>query len=157
MSYSERTYGEIIDLDFLYLNLSKIIKLDECIFYDFGSGYGKVVDYFSKICKKSVGIEIDNKRYIKSLEYKSDNALFYNDNFFNIKINSPNIILVNNLCLGMGTNKRLSEKILNECQTGDLILVTKKMNLLNENFLNEIEVKCSWGISEVYIYMITKN
>ena len=52
MSFFERTYGEITDLDFMNQEINNIILLNhiniqDYIFYDFGSGYGKIIQFFS--------------------------------------------------------------------------------------------------------------
>ena len=157
MSFFERTYGEINDLQFLYSEINNIfsfykINNQDYIFYDFGSGYGKIVNFFSKYYKKSIGIEIDKERFQKSLMYASNNIEFYNINFFDQNIESSCIILINNLCLGIGTNKRLSLKLLNECTKYDMLILTKKMVNLENYFLYFRLVKCSWGYSELYFY-----
>ena len=163
MRYYEKTYGEIVDFQFLY-NYIKIINdsynknLSDYLFYDFGSGYGKLVNFFSKFCKKSIGVELVKEKYEKSLDCSSNstnsNVFFYNENFFDHKLNSCCILLINNLCFGPGTDKRLSLKILDECSKEDIIIVTKKLNLLEEYFLDYITIECSWGESEVYFYIL---
>ena len=157
MSYYERTYGEIDDVKTLHqeiINITSSNKLDlkNYLFYDFGSGYGKIVNYFSNHCLESIGIEIDRERYEKSLQFKSDNIHFLNFDFYYTKIKNPNIILINNLCLGIGTNKRLSLKLLNECTKNDILILTKKMVNLENYYLYHQLVKCSWGYSELYFY-----
>ena len=159
MSYYERTYGEINDLDELFKEIKNILFLNKLninnyIFYDFGSGYGKIVDFFSKYCKKSIGIEIDKVRYNESIKFISENINFYNENFFDTIIQNSCIILINNLCLGDGTNKRLSFKLLNECKEKDIIILTKKMLFLEDHFLYFKLIKCSWGYSELYFYKL---
>lgn len=47
MSYYEQTYGEIVDNVTLMNIIKKYIMPKNFIFYDFGSGNGKIVDYFS--------------------------------------------------------------------------------------------------------------
>ncbi len=133
MSFYERTYGEINDLSYLYNEIKNIFSFNninhqDYIFYDFGSGYGKIVNFFSKYYKKSIGIEIDKERFQKSLNYDNNNIEFYNSNFFDTNIDSSCIILINNLCLGTGTNKRLSYKLLH--------LWTFKMQILTNNNIN---------------------
>lgn len=160
MSFYERTYGEINDLSYLHNEIKNIFSFNninhqDYIFYDFGSGYGKIVNFFSKYYKKSIGIEIDKERFQKSLNYDNNNIEFYNSNFFDTNIASSCIILINNLCLGTGTNKRLSYKLLNECEKNDMIILTKKMPALDKYYLFYKMIKCSWGNSELYFYLIT--
>lgn len=160
MSFFERTYGEINDLQFLYNEIKNIFSFNnildqDYIFYDFGSGYGKIINFFSKYYKKSVGIEIDKERFEKSLMYNKDNIEFYNINFFDQNIESSCVILINNLCLGIGTNKRLSYKLLEECKKNDMIILTKEMPALKKYYLYYKTMECSWGNSELYFYLIT--
>ncbi len=159
MSFFERTYGEILDLNTLYYeikNISQInnINLENYKFYDFGSGYGKIINFFSNIFKLSIGVEIDNERYSKSLLYDSNKVLFLNKNFFDEEIKSSCILLANNLCLGNGTNKRLSFKILKECNKNDIIILTKQLEHLKKYYLYFKTLKCTWGQSELYFYKI---
>ncbi len=159
MRYYEKTYGEIVDLEFLYNHIKIIISshnknLSDYLFYDLGSGYGKIVNFFSNYCKKSIGIEIEKDKYEESLCFNAENIFFYNQNFFDHKLEPGCILLINNLCFGPGTNKRLSMKILNECSKGDIILVSKKMDLLEDYFLNFITLECTWGESEIYFYIL---
>ena len=160
MSFFERTYGEITDLDFMNQEINNIILLNhiniqDYIFYDFGSGYGKIIQFFSQFYKKSIGIEIDKERYTKSLMYSNNICEFYNMNFFDVNIESSCVILINNLCLGVGTNKRLSYKLLEECKKYDIIILTKQMPALQKYYLYFKTVKCTWGPSELYFYLIT--
>lgn len=160
MSFFERTYGEINDLQFLYNEIKNIFSFNnildqDYIFYDFGSGYGKIVNFFSEHYKKSIGIEIDKERFQKSLIYVSNNIEFYNINFFDQNIKSSCIVLINNLCLGIGTNKRLSYKLLDECKKNDMIILTKEMPSLKKYYLYYKTIKCSWGDSELYFYLFT--
>tara|TARA_Y100001970_G_C14238297_1_gene863296 strand:- start:1370 stop:1852 length:483 start_codon:yes stop_codon:yes gene_type:complete len=159
MSYCEKTYGEILDWENMFNEIKNILlennlEIDKYTFYDFGSGYGKIVNFFSKYLLKSIGIELVKSRYKESLIYNSNNISFKNINFFDQKINGQCIILLNNLCFNIGTNKRLSHKILNECKKNDIILTTLKLNLLQNYYLNYITLNCSWGKSELYIYLL---
>ena len=76
-------------------------------------------------------------------------------NFFDVNIESSCVILINNLCLGVGTNKRLSYKLLEECKKYDIIILTKQMPALQKYYLYFKTVKCTWGPSELYFYLIT--
>lgn len=161
MSFSERTYGELLDINPIHEKITNILslknlKISNFIFYDFGSGTGKVVHYFSKLLKYAIGIEIDKNRYEQSLKFESEspNCYFKNINFFEEKIQSPCILFLNNLCFGKGTNKRLSLKFLKECHENDIIISTTKLYLLQEYFCYEITSKCSWGESEFYFYVL---
>ena len=157
MSYHEQLYGEINDLNLLYSLINKYTnyKSFNYNFYDFGSGYGNIVLAYNNKFKRCFGIEIVKDRH--NFAEKNNNYLnvyFKNINFFDIKLDSKFVLLINNLCFKEGTNKRLSLKILEESVKGDIIIVTKKLTLLNEYFRNFYLIDCTWGESEIYIYMI---
>tara|TARA_B100000524_G_C23616227_1_gene357985 strand:- start:145 stop:408 length:264 start_codon:yes stop_codon:yes gene_type:complete len=86
----------------------------------------------------------------------NDNVIFINKNFFDVDLKKNFVLLINNLCLKEGTNKRLSQKILDNIQKNsiNLVMVSKKLDLLKEYYLNYFTIKCSWGYSEIYFDMI---
>ena len=155
MSHFETTYGEIIDTSKLYSIINTYIKNTFSYnFYDFGSGYGKIViEYHNKFIK-CCGIELLKERHIIAINNnKHPNVYFINDNFFNFPLEKQYVLLINNLCLGEGTQKRLGLKILNTPKNNNLILVTKKIKPLEKYYINFYLLECSWGFSEVYVYM----
>lgn len=156
MSYFEQTYGEILDIDNLYLIIQRyIINTNNFNFYDFGSGYGTLVINYRNKFKKCYGIEINKERHdIASSKNIQSNVFFINCNFFDITLLDNHVLFINNLCFGEGTQKRLSTKIINESKKGDLIIVTKKLKLLNKLYLTDYTLLFSWGESEIYLYKI---
>ena len=131
MSYFETTYGEIIDTTTLYSIINTYIKNTISYnFYDFGSGYGKIVNEYHNKFKKCYGIELVKNRHIVAIsKNKYNNVYFINDNFFNVSLQNKYVLLINNLCLGEGTQKRLGLKILHTHENNNIILVTKKNNI----------------------------
>jgi len=162
MSYYETTYGEITDYDSLFIEIEKIIngKESRCKiynFYDFGSGYGRLVNNFAKYFNKSIGVELVKERHDVAVEEKNKNNLnLINSNFFDVNLDGPLVLFINNLCFGKGTNKRLSHKILEELNNNDIVIVTKKLDLLDKYYLNMYTFDCSWGKSEFFFYNILK-
>ena len=155
MSYCEQLYGEIDEIVILLEIIIKYVNPTEYIFDDFGSGYGKIVNYYSYYFIKSIGVELVKERYDKALLYKeNNNTIFINDNFFNIILPKNYVLLINNIAFKEGTNKRLSLKILNENRAYNLVLVTQKLPLLKKYYLNYFKLACSWGQSEIYIYIL---
>lgn len=156
MSYFEQTYGEILDIDYLYSIIQRyVINTNNFNFYDFGSGYGRLVINYRNKFKKCYGIEINKERHdIASSKNIQSNVFFINCNFFDIALLDNHVLFINNLCFGEGTQKRLSMKIINESKKGDLIIVTKKLKLLNKSYLTDYTLLFSWGESEIYIYKI---
>lgn len=155
MSYYEMTYGEIIDTSHLYQIIEKhaSISCKDMYFYDFGSGYGNIVLQFQNKFQKSIGIELVKERYDYAVEQNNfSNVNFLWKNFFSIFLQNPCIVLVNNLCFGTGTNKRLGNKLLNEMKSNDILLTTKKINSLELYYITYYNIHCSWGQSELYVY-----
>lgn len=162
MSYYETTYGEVIDYDNLYNEIKKLLetrglKCNIYKFYDFGSGYGRLVNNFTKYFEKSIGVELVKDRHDVAIkENIVDNLILINSNFFDIKLDGPLVLFVNNLCFGKGTNKRLSKKICDELNNNDIVIVTKKLDLLEKYFINFVKLDCSWGKSEFFFYIFLK-
>lgn len=63
-------------------------------------------------------------------------------------------MLLNNLCFGDGTNKRLSKKIFEEVKEGSLIVASKQLHKLADHYKIYYTITCSWGESEIYVYKI---
>ena len=157
MSYYETTYGEIVDTTHLYQIIENhgSISCKEMYFYDFGSGYGNIVLQFQNKFQQSIGIELVKDRYDHAVKQnKFSNVNFIWENFFHIFLQNPCVILVNNLCLGTGTNKRLGCKLLNEMKSNDILMVTKKIKSLELYYITYYNIQCSWGRSELYVYKI---
>jgi SAM-dependent methyltransferase len=156
MSYYETLYGEIVD-EMKLINIIKqhINELNNTSFYDFGSGYGKITSTFHEYFRYCYGIELLKDRHTYALKNNSRaNVYFYNKNFFDVHINSPCVMLLNNLCFGDGTNKRLSKKILEEVKEGSLIVASKQLHKLADHYKTYYTITCSWGESEIYVYKI---
>lgn len=154
MSYFEQTYGEILDTSRMYSIITEYVPItSEYSFYDFGSGFGKIVEEFSNKFKLSYGIEINKERYLVSIENsKSDSVSLIYGNFFHTHVHGPCVVFCNNLCLGNGTLKRLTMKFNKELKCHDLLLVTKPLPLLSKQYSGCHRLNCSWGESEIYIY-----
>lgn len=154
MSFSEQTYGELYDTQKMFSLLCEHISYPGGYrFYDFGSGYGKVVEEYSDKFESLYGVEINKERHIMSLiNKKSDKVSLIFGNFFHTTIEGPCVVFCNNLCLGNGSLKRLSQKFNKELKPGDLLIVTKPMPLLREQYKVSHTVNCSWGDSEIYLY-----
>lgn len=156
MSYFEQTYGEILDISKMYSIITEHLPITaDYRFYDFGSGFGKIVKEYANKFKISYGIEINKERYLVSIENnKSDSLSFIYGNFFDTNVEGPCVVFCNNLCLGNGTLKRLSMKFNEELKSGDLLLVTKPLPLLHKHYDSYYTLNCSWGESEIYLYKI---
>ncbi len=154
MSYFEQTYGEILDISKMYSIITEYVPITaDYRFYDFGSGFGKIVEEYANKFKISYGIEINKERHLISIENnKSDSVSFIYGNFFYTNVEGPCVVFCNNLCLGNGTLKRLSMKFNKELKSDDLLLVTKSLPLLHKHYDSCHRLNCSWGESEIYVY-----
>jgi hypothetical protein len=155
MSYYEMTYGEIKDTKYLYQIIENYNppSCKDVRFYDFGSGYGNIVLSFRDYFQETIGIELVKERHnVAEKKNNYANVFFINKNFFHIYLQNPCVVLVNNLCLGIGTNKRLGIKLLEELSCNDLLLLTKKIDSLEKYYMDEFLIDCSWGESEIYLY-----
>ena len=154
MSYSEQTYGEIIDIQKLYsIITSHIPDTSRYYFYDFGSGFGKIVENIGSKFQLSYGIEINKERHEKAERDKRiPNSNYIYGNFFHTFVEHPSVVICNNLCLGNGTLKRLSMKFNKELNSGDLLLATKPLPLVKNQPDYLYSIDCSWGESEIYLY-----
>jgi SAM-dependent methyltransferase len=109
------------DIEFVVKKLN--IKNDD-IFFDLGSGNGKVVFLVEELCgAKVVGYELSWWTIlfakIKAL-LKRSNARFKNQNFFNVNWNKANYIYAYLYPPLMG---RVEEKFLADCHSGSVAMV----------------------------------
>jgi len=107
---------------------------DETVFFDLGSGLGKMVAHIGlkyKV-KKSVGIEYSKERYNGSLHIKEkffpteNNIIFINDNFMDTDISDATVIYLDNTALP----NNLIEKLYDEIPVGCLLLYKKSLRFI---------------------------
>jgi SAM-dependent methyltransferase len=101
------TYGELkkVGVDSLYNFIKTKIDINEkSVFYDIGSGNGKIVLHLSLISNfgKYVGVEIDKVRYlyskfIQNQVNSNDNIQFINDDIRNVDFSDATFVFVNDL------------------------------------------------------------
>ncbi len=101
------TYGELkkIGVDSLYNFMKTKININEkSVFYDIGSGNGKIVLHLSLISNfgKFVGVELDKVRYLYSKYIKTqinpdDKVKFINDDIRNVDFSDATFVFVNDL------------------------------------------------------------
>ncbi|MBI2651286.1 hypothetical protein HYX01_02350 [Candidatus Woesearchaeota archaeon] len=101
--------------DEIYEAFKKINLHRHKSFIDLGSGDGKVVLTAALFCKRSVGIEIDNGLFKKSLEMQKKlnipNALFFNSDFYQHSISEFDAVFV---YPDAPMHRGLEKKLLNE-------------------------------------------
>ena len=94
-----------IGVDSLYNFIKTKIDINEkSVFYDIGSGNGKIVLHLSLISNfgKYVGVEIDKVRYlyskfIQNQVNSNDNIQFINDDIRNVDFSDATFVFVNDL------------------------------------------------------------
>jgi len=101
---------------------------EDTVFYDLGSGLGKLVFHVGIMCnaKKSCGIEYSERRYQHSIntlnQYKFDNISFINDNFINVDISDATVIYLDNTLFPTHIDEQIYNKIPKDC-----IVFSRKM------------------------------
>ncbi|MDB6096479.1 MAG: hypothetical protein JWM09_757 [Francisellaceae bacterium] len=161
------TYGEI-----LYDSVDKILNelnLDENdVFYDLGSGVGKMVTqvFMNNLIKKCVGIEASVPRYqnaMKALECirKDFPILFKNDriinfecqNFLSADLQDATIVYSCSTCFSEDLLDKIAKKV-NECPKIKYLMSLKKINC-KLPLLKTVEIECTWDKSICNIYGIS--
>lgn len=96
----------------------KIDNIEDCVFYDIGSGNGKLILHFSLISdfKKFVGVELDKVRFlysniIKQQLYNTDNVIFINDDLKNLDFYDADVIFCNDVMFDESDIEFLVSKI----------------------------------------------
>jgi hypothetical protein len=146
------TFKELIDKYQEYFN-------DDAVFYDLGSGCGKLVFHVGIMCnaKKSCGIEFSKERYeysIKTLgKYNYENISFINDNILNVDLSDATVIYLDNTLFPRNIDNQIYDKIPIGC-----IVFSRKLfreSKKNLEFIQNIMATTNYGTSELYI-MIKK-
>jgi SAM-dependent methyltransferase len=139
-------YGEInksgVNTIFNYIKKNIDINSDD-VFYDIGSGNGKLSIHLSLISNFIIkGVEIDKYRHLYSLEImknigKIDNLIFINDDVTNLDISDAKIVFMNDTLF----SKELISEIISKLKPGTHLISLEENNL---NHKDEIEVEVSW-------------
>lgn len=115
----ETIYGEITKDGVFELN--KHIKSNEGVFYDIGSGNGKIVLQMALISnfERYVGIEIEKIRYLYSIDIKNqigiENVRFINDDILNVDISDASFIFMNDIMFKDDMRNKIFNMIPNGC------------------------------------------
>ena len=127
--------------------MSKLPNTKDKVFVDLGSGNGNIViDAMRNYTDlyKSIGIELSEDRHnvaMKNLDnFKNEKKLlhknihFFNEDILDSKWNyiDFDIIYISNLCFSDEINKRLSEKINNECKGDTHIFCSRPLYQLSK-------------------------
>ena len=138
----EKVYGEITKNGVFELN--NHIKSNGGVFYDIGSGNGKLLLQMAVISNfdSYVGIEIEKIRYLYSIDIKNqieaENVSFINEDILNADISDASFIFINDLMFG----EEMREKILNIIPSG--CVFTSVYDFENCELLYNIELEVEW-------------
>lgn len=142
------TYGEITQkgTNDLVNHFKKYFNKDT-IFYDLGSGLGKMVLHIGMQynVKKSIGIELSKERYEAAIEIKNkyakeyNNIEFYNKSLFYCDITDATVIYCDNTVFNADQNQKLYSSI----PTGCLFLFKRRLQ-----FKNNIEYEKIYDLVE---------
>lgn len=160
------TYGEI---KVPSLNdLVKICDLTESdVFYDMGSGIGKVNCHFflKSPIRASYGVEFnkersDDARKIKAeIERELPEAFlggrqleFYQDNMLTIDISESTVIMLCSTCYGEDLMQGLSDQINKNCPKIRHVFSLKQIPNFNIPLREAFLVDCSWGKTKSKLY-----
>lgn len=166
-TYGEMTIDGIEKLTTLLNSLHNVSDYpeDRQVFYDLGSGIGKIVITIASLVPniKSVGVEIIKSRHsqallalqkIKNVPVKN-RISFILDSLYNTDLSNACWIYVSNLCFTNEMNDKLSQKLINETQLNTLIVCSMQFNLPENLFklTGKYNIPMSWSnASNVYIY-----
>jgi len=166
------TYGEM-EYEGLEKLFRYIKKFEPRInsFIDVGSGRGKLVLYMAgkPNIKKSIGIELVDKRHEDALGLKrkldifanyTNKVDFLNKNVLDISFREylPNESLVfvwfSNLCFDQEITDSIFEKMKEELPKGSIICCSQCPNFENIEDLPPIQIPMTWSVSTVSMYRL---
>jgi len=163
------TYGEITQ-EGVNLLIDKIKPTKDDVFYDLGSGQGKMTThiYLKTPVKKSVGIELSKSRYEGSKKIFKDlmnqNLLdpkrkleFYNKNIKDVPLKDATIIYLSSLCFPQKLIQDITNNILRDTK-GKLYLITFSSLPKDSGFTlqEKVTIPMTWSKSSP-LYIYTKN
>ena len=162
------TYGEITHDGFK--KCLKGVNTKNKIFYDLGSGIGKLVVYsgLEKNFKQSIGIEFNANRHnianstLRSIKKdlkggKGRNIKFINDSFFNKEYYNGDVYFISNLCFSEKMNRKLANYFKKyNTNKGTTVLCSKKLPMRkNVRSVQQIDCSMTWAKdSKVYKYVL---
>ena len=148
-------YGELTFEGFyeMFKNFSTADLLDR-VFYDLGSGAGIVLKHAVLYpFKRVIGIELSKERYLYSLKIYNQIDLFnvnkltiLKNDILNKKINysDADYIYISNFSNDPEINKKIGEKLNNECKKGCVIFSSKSICCGDIKLVRIIYVKQTW-------------
>jgi SAM-dependent methyltransferase len=162
------TYGEIkFESAQKLLDYLKPTKDD--VFYDLGSGVGKLVlqAYLTTDIKKSVGIELSGTRYelaVKALKAAAENNLFdhreakfLNENIITADFSDATIVFICSTCYSEELMEKIAEKLI-KLKPGTKIASLKEFKAGRLKKIETLKLPMTWSEgSSVYIYIVEEE
>lgn len=154
--YGETGYESIEEI----VNRYKSHFNEDTVFYDLGSGIGKIVFHIGLKYnpKKSCGIEYSRERYETSLKLmethniKNDNISFINDNILNCDISDATVIYMDNTLFPNNIDAEIYNMIPTDC----LVISRKsfreswvKKELFNDGFTSST----NYGTNTINVFL----
>jgi hypothetical protein len=143
----EAVYGEITKNGVFELN--NHIKSNIGVFYDIGSGNGKLLLQMAIISDfdSYVGVEIEKIRYLYSIDIKNqigiENVRFINDDILNVDISDAGFIFLSDVMF----KEDMRNKILHMIPSGCIFVAFHDFE--NCDLLDNIELEVEWMTTKV--------
>jgi hypothetical protein len=143
----EVVYGEITKNGVFELN--NHIKSNVGVFYDIGSGNGKLLLQMAIISDfdSYVGVEIEKIRYLYSIDIKNqigiENVSFINDDVLNVDISDAGFIFINDIMF----SEEIRNKIIDMIPSGCTFVAFHDFE--NCDLLDNIELEVEWMATKV--------
>jgi len=132
---------------------------DETVFYDLGSGIGKIVFHIGLKynLKKACGIEFSKERHSKAeqlkVEYEiDDNVTFINDNILDCDISDATVIYIDNTLFPTKIDSEIYKLIPPNC----LVLTRKRIreSKINDELIkNNFSVRTNYGTNTINTFI----
>jgi len=154
--YGETGYESIENLVEYY----KKYFNNNTVFYDLGSGVGKIVYHIGLKynIKKSCGIEYSLERFNKSIDIKkrfnieNGNIIFINDNILNCDLSDATIIYIDNTLFPDYINDKIYDKIPKDCLViSRKIFINSRRN--NEILKNGFNIFSNYGTNTIFSFI----
>lgn len=152
--------------------INKIIKIlditEQDVFYDFGSGTGKIPMQFfiNTPVKTSIGVELSRGRHLDALRMarivkqeipdlfwdKQRNIRFINDSFFDIDLSKATIVYACSTCFSDVMLSKIGA-LINRNKQVRYVISLWPIDNLRMPLLRELKISCSWDSkTDCYIY-----
>lgn len=130
---------------------------EDIVFYDIGSGHGKMIIHLSLISnfKKLIGIELSELRYKYCLDILSqigslDNVEFINDDVLNYDLSDATVVFMNDALM----SQDLIHSVFSKLQKGTIVISIEENNFKPHGTL---ELEVSWmPVATTFNYYIVE-